>query len=113
LTFFTLSRVRVKTSFPFSMTIRPWSPQTSRRFVPGASPVLVTKWPIAPLGYCRIALISSSTSIGCVLPINPTAVSLFGIMPVIHWIRSRLCGHWLMSTPPPSPAHVARQPPEA
>ena len=63
------------------------------------------------LGYSKIALHSSSTSIGCVLPMDATAVTRLGIMLGIHWIRSRLCGHWLISTPPPSPAQVARQPP--
>ena len=109
----TLLRVRWNVSLPFSATILPRSPQISRRLVPGASPVVVTKWPMAPLGYSRIALTSSSTSIGCVLPRLATAVTRVGIMPVSHWMRSRLCGHWLISTPPPSPAHVARQPPEA
>ncbi len=30
-----------------------------------------------------------------------------------HCMASRLCRHWLSSTPPPSPFHVARQPPLA
>ena len=43
----------VKVSLPFSETSLPFWPTTSKRFVPGASPVVVMKMPVAPLGYSR------------------------------------------------------------
>ena len=45
--------LRVQVIFPSSTTILPRSPQTSRRLVPGASPVVVTNTPVAPFGYSR------------------------------------------------------------
>ena len=34
------------------------------RFLPGFSPVVVVKMPVAPLGYSKMAQTSSSTSMG-------------------------------------------------
>ena len=50
-------------SVPSSITTLPRSPVTSRRLLPGASPVPVTNTPVAPLGYSTNAVTSSSTSI--------------------------------------------------
>ena len=52
----TLLRVRKKVILPPSSTSLPRSPANSRRLVPGASPVVVMKWPIMPLGYSRMAI---------------------------------------------------------
>ena len=41
-----------------------------------------------------------------------TAWTRAGI-PQSHWSMSSWCRHWLSSTPPPSPFHVARHPPLA
>ena len=45
--------LRSQVSLPPSTMMRPFSPQTSRRLVPGASPVVVMKTPVAPFGYSR------------------------------------------------------------
>src|SRR5262249_19235568 len=97
-----------KVSVPCSGTSLPFSPTISRRLVPGASPVLATNTPVAPLAYSKKAVTSSSTSIGSYFPRLRWAVTRTG-SPTNHCNRSRGCGHWLMSSPPPSPFHVARQ----
>ena len=96
----------------FSTTSLPPSSVTSKRLVPGQSPVVVMNTPVAPLAYSTYAVTSSSTSMSCHLPSLQNARTLVG-MPQIHCHRSRLCGHWFISTPPPSPDQVARHAPES
>ena len=57
-----------------------------------AHQVVVMNTPVAPFGYSKYAVTSSSTSMSCHLPKYIFAVSFFGI-PQIHCQRSRLCGH--------------------
>ena len=67
-----------------SATSRPAVPTISRRFVPGASPVVVTNTPLAPLAYSKIAVTSSSTSMSWWWPTRQMDLIELGIMPSIH-----------------------------
>ena len=72
------------TSGVASATSRPAVPTISRRFVPGASPVVVTNTPLAPLAYSRMAVTSSSTSMSWWWPTRQMDLIELGIMPSIH-----------------------------
>ncbi len=94
-----------------SSRIFPRSPAISIRSVPGASVTPANTYPWAPSGYSRSAKASSSTSMSCSL-MRVSAATNFG-GPASQVKASSPWGAWLSSTPPPSPLHVARHPPES
>ena len=97
---------RRQSSRPRSRCARDRRPaRCAARPVPSSTPPACRA---APFSHSRSAVAVSSASIGCERrPAFPHAVAGG---PARWQRRSSVCGAWFISTPPPSPSHVPRQP---